>query len=118
VGKGQRVCAAHPALVLRYEFQGPTTSRFTDGSTATEEADGSCSVTFTFDVLLLASSARADLQLKPKVTEYDLDGVKFKHLVFFDDDSRLPIHRRVVGNIPAPRTVLFFTPRADQTSKR
>jgi hypothetical protein len=46
-------------------------------------------VTFTFAVLLLASIARADLQLTPKATEYDLDGVKFKHLVFSDDGRQV-----------------------------
>jgi hypothetical protein len=46
-------------------------------------------VRFTFVVLFLASSARADLQLTPKLEEYDLDGVKLKHLVFSDEGKQV-----------------------------
>jgi len=35
-------------------------------------------------LLLLVGIARADLQFTPKIVEYDLDGVKFKHLAFSD----------------------------------
>src|ERR1700680_4557519 len=35
-------------------------------------------------LLLLVGNARADLQFTPKIVEYELDGVKFKHLAFSD----------------------------------
>jgi hypothetical protein len=38
--------------------------------------------------LLLVSIARADLQFTPRIVEYDLDGVKFKHLVFSDGGAK------------------------------
>ncbi len=38
--------------------------------------------------LLLAASARADLQLTPRLVDYELDGVKFKQLVFSDGSGK------------------------------
>ena len=34
------------------------------------------------------ASARADLQLTPKLSEYELDGAKFKHLVFSNEGGK------------------------------
>ena len=38
--------------------------------------------------LLLVGIARADLQFTPKIVEYELDGVKFKHLAFSDGGAK------------------------------
>src|SRR2546428_12603397 len=38
--------------------------------------------------LLFVGSARADLQFRPRIAEYTLDGVKFKHLVFSDGSGK------------------------------
>jgi hypothetical protein len=38
--------------------------------------------------LLFVGTARADLQLSPKIVEYELDGVKFKHLAFSDGSGK------------------------------
>jgi len=37
---------------------------------------------------LLIASARADLQLNPKISEYELDGAKFKQLAFSDGSGK------------------------------
>ena len=37
---------------------------------------------------LFVASVRADLQLTPKISEYELDGAKFKHLVFSNDGGK------------------------------
>ena len=38
--------------------------------------------------LLLVAGACADLQLTPRISEYEGDGVKFKHLAFSDGGAK------------------------------
>jgi hypothetical protein len=42
------------------------------------------SLVLTFISLILVAAARADLQLTPRSSQYELDGVKFKQLAFSD----------------------------------
>jgi hypothetical protein len=46
-------------------------------------------LTLAVSALLFVESARADLQLTPTLTEYELDGVKLQHLVFPDGGQRV-----------------------------
>jgi hypothetical protein len=46
-------------------------------------------VKLVLSVVLFASSAIADLQLTPEVTEYNLDGVRLRQLVFADSEQRV-----------------------------
>jgi hypothetical protein len=46
-------------------------------------------VRLAFALVLLANSANANLQLTPHETEYDLEGVKLRQLVFFDGAQRI-----------------------------
>jgi hypothetical protein len=49
---------------------------------------GTRPLTVTILTLLLAISARADLQFMPKLSEYELEGVKFKQLAFSDGNGK------------------------------
>jgi hypothetical protein len=49
---------------------------------------GTRSLTLVLTGLLFVASARADLQFTPKIAQYELDGVKFKHLAFSDGGGK------------------------------
>jgi len=50
---------------------------------------------------LLVASARAGFDLTPKLSEYELDGVKFKQLAFSDGSKIVTYGRHAAGIIPA-----------------